>query len=53
MVLEKRLDELTKIIKKEYSKELSDKDVSKISNGLVNYLSLLHKIKNTKDLKNK
>ena len=44
-VSKERLDELKKIIKEDYGKELSDKEVSEIGNGFVDYFSLLQKIK--------
>ncbi len=44
MVSKKRLEELRIIIREEYGQEVTDADLFKIGNGLVNYFSLLAKM---------
>jgi hypothetical protein len=44
MLTKPLLNELKEIIKKDYKKEFSDKEISEIGNNLVNYFDLLAKI---------
>ena len=44
MVSEKKILELQKIIREDYSREVSFKDASEIANGLVGYFDTLAKI---------
>jgi len=45
MVSQQLLQELKKIIKEEYTRDLSVEEISQIGNGLVGYFDLLAKIK--------
>lgn len=45
MLSKSLLDELKTIIKEDYGKEPSDKDIYQIANNLVDYFDLLKKIK--------
>lgn len=44
MVSKERLEELRIIIGEEYGREVTDKELFEIGNGLVNYFSLLAKM---------
>lgn len=48
MISKKRLEQLKVIIKNEYGRDLSDKEVFEIANGLLRYFKALKRLKLSK-----